>query len=125
MALGGGTSAGSVHVTLGARLDRSDFEAYDRELRKVQEKVARRDQFKAQLGANYDNRAFNAYDRQLTQSTKHTEENIRATGRLRTAFGTLYSHGGEMAAAAGVTFGLAAGIKSITEAYQKDQVAQA
>jgi len=117
-------NAGSVFVDLGARLDKRDFERYDLELKKVREKVARRDQFKAQLGGDFDNRAFNAYERQLKTSQRATDEHVKATGKLRTAFGTVWGQGGAAFAAVGGAYGLVTAVKSVTGAYQESQISQ-
>ena len=117
-------SAGSVFVDLGARLDKRDFERYDLELKKVREKVARKEQFKAQLGGDFDNRAFNAYERQLKTSQRATDEHVKATGKLRTAFGTVWGRGGAAFAAVGGAYGLVTAVKSVTGAYQESQISQ-
>jgi hypothetical protein len=83
-------NAGSVYVDLGARLDRREFEAYDRELKKVRERVARREQFKAQLGGDFDPRAFNAYERELKRVERANDDHVKSPGRLRTAFGSVW-----------------------------------
>jgi SLT domain-containing protein len=117
-------NAGSVYVDLGARLDRREFEAYDRELKKVRERVARREQFKAQLGGDFDPRAFNAYEREIRKSHKATEDMVNATGRFRTAFGTVWGRGGAALAAFGSIDLVKRGIESITSAYADSQVSQ-
>src|SRR4051812_23755839 len=112
-------NAGSVFVDLGARVDRSDFELYDRELKKVREKVARKEQFKAQLGGDFDNRAFNSYDRELRKAQRQQDDTVKSTGRLRTAFGSVWGRGGAAFAAAGGAFAVVTAVKSITGAYSE------
>jgi TP901 family phage tail tape measure protein len=140
----GGINAGSVFVTVGAKLDRTGFDLFDRErlkaqreaakdiratlggkfedrqirqyteaLDKVRSKTKQRDAFKAHLGADYDNRAFNAYYRDLEKSSRATDDHVRATGRLRTAFGSVYGRGGAMLGAIGATYGLGRAITSV------------
>src|SRR4051794_3292750 len=116
--------AGSVFVELGARLDRREFEAYDRELKKVREKTPKREHFKAQLGADYDAKAFNAYQRDLDRAKRQNDDMVKANGRLRTSFGSVWSRGGAAFAAAGGAFAVVSAVKSVTSAYSDSQVSQ-
>lgn len=109
-------SGGSVYVDLGAKIDRRNFELYERELKKVEERTQRREAYRAHLGADFDNRAFNAYERELAKTQRATEDHIKANGRLRTSFGTLYGRGGAMLAATGVTVGLGVAIRGVASA---------
>jgi hypothetical protein len=94
-----------VEAKLGGKLDRKAFEQYDRELDKIRQRTARRDAFKQELGARFDDRAFRAYERSLKDAERATDRNVRAQGRLRTAFGTVYGRGGALFAAAGGLYG--------------------
>src|SRR3954469_14753267 len=94
-------SAGSVVVDLGARMDRREFDAYEKQLKRVQERTAKREHFKAELGANFDSRAFNAYERELRKAERANDDMVRSNGRLRTSFGSVWSRGGAAFAAAG------------------------
>jgi hypothetical protein len=108
--------AGSVFVNLGAKLDRREFDLYERELKKVQEKTAKKDAFKAELGGKFDNRAFNAYQRELQKTEHAVNDNVKAQGRLRTSFGALYGKGGAMFAAAGGLAAVTLGLRSVIKA---------
>src|SRR3954452_25514342 len=75
-------SAGSVYVGLGAKVDRSEFAAYDKELAKVRAKAAEKDKYKAQLGGDFDARAFNAYQRESAKAQRQTENLSRSQSNL-------------------------------------------
>jgi hypothetical protein len=117
-------NAGQVFVDLGARLDRKEFDLYERELKKVQERTARREHFRAELGANFDQRAFNAYERELKKAERHNDDMVKANGRLRTSFGSVWSRGGAAFAAAGGAAAVVAGVRSITKASGEAEASQ-
>jgi hypothetical protein len=117
-------NAGSVYVDLGARLDRREFEAYDRELKKVRERVARASSSSAQLGGDFDPRAFSAYERELKRVERANDDHVKSAGRLRTAFGSVWARGGAAFAAAGGAYAVVTAVKSVTSAYAESQVSQ-
>jgi hypothetical protein len=100
------------------------FSAYQKKLKETQATVARKERFRAKLGADFDARSFNAAERAMKRTTHVTEEQVKATGRLRTSFGTLWSHGAQGAAAIVGFYGLEKGVHSVVEAYGEHEVAQ-
>lgn len=105
-------NAGSVFVELGAKLDRREFVAYEKQLARVQERAARKDHFKASLGANYDARAFNAYERDLKRAEHETKNLHTSTTKLGGSLKRLAGGAGVGAAFAGFA-GVGLAIKGV------------
>jgi hypothetical protein len=105
-----------VVAPLKAEIHGNDLEVYSRKLEEIQAKARRRDAFRAKLGADFDPRAFNAYERESRRAQRATEDNVRATGKLHTAFGNVYGRGGAIFAAAGGAYGLVTGLKAVVSA---------
>jgi len=117
-------SAGRVEVSLGARLEKRDFELYERKLKEVRQQVAKKEAFKAELGGRFDPKAFSAYQRELKRTESLTNEHVKAQGRLRTSFGALYGGGGAVFAAAGGLAALGLGLRSVVKANAEAEVSQ-
>jgi hypothetical protein len=105
-----------VVAPLKAEIQGHDLDIYGRKLEELQAKTRRRDAFRAKLGADFDPKAFNAYERESRRVQRATDDNVRATGKLHTAFGNVYGRGGAIFAAAGGAYGLVTGLKAIVTA---------
>src|SRR4051812_43731954 len=99
------------------------FSAYQKKLKETQATVARKERFRAKLGADFDPRAFTAAEREIKRVDRanrnlsdSSDGLVRAQGRIRTAFGSIYSRGGSMIAATGVVYGLTRAIGSTIQA---------
>lgn len=119
-----GDASKPVVAPLKGEIQGKDLELYDSKLTELREKTKRRDAFKAKLGADFDQRAFNSYERESRRAIKATDDNVRAQGRLRTAFGSVSSAGVGVFAAAGGGYAIYAGLKSITGAAGEAEVSQ-
>src|SRR4051794_34082487 len=85
---------------LDAKPDLRGFDVYQRKLKEAGERARRKGVYQAKLGADFDPRAFNAAERELNRyqrtsraTTRAEDEHIRALGRMRTAFGSVYGRG--------------------------------
>src|SRR3954447_17074026 len=79
-----------VTAQLDAKADLRGFAAYEAKLKETQERVARRDQYRAQLGADFDPRAFRAMEAAERSAGREAERSSRqiaaAHARQRSEF---------------------------------------
>lgn len=111
--------------------DPKALQAYDRKLTELRAQAQRKQDFKAQLGADYNPQAFRAYEKDLDRTSRghdtlrrSSDDTVKAQGRLRTSFGSIWRSGGAGLAAAGGIYGLAQGIKSVVSASGEAEVSQ-
>jgi hypothetical protein len=78
-----------INARLGADVQLRDFELYEAKLKEVRAKTDLRKAIKATLGAEYDSRAFNAYYRDLQKADAAARKAAEAPGLLSRAFSAL------------------------------------
>lgn len=98
--------AKDIEARLGGDFDPRSFREYDRALDQVQQRVKRREAFKATLGGDFDSRAFNQYERAMTKAQRDNNDVVKSTGRVKTAFGSVWGGGGAAFAALGGVYAL-------------------
>lgn len=113
-----------VEAALGGDFNHHAFDQYDKAVKESRATAERRSKLKTQLGADFDPKGFRAYEKAIKDQSRGIDENVKAQGRMRTSFGSLYGRGGAMFAAAGGAYGLVTAIKSVTSAYSESQVSQ-
>src|SRR5881398_2996685 len=96
---------GSVVARLGARLDDDPFDRFDRRLHSARAAADR--PITQDLRANVDGRGFQEYDRHVHDVNRSHEDLVRGSGRVKTAFGSLFI-GGAAVAGAGVAMAVTA-----------------
>ncbi len=110
---------GSISARLGARFDDSDFDRFDRRYEQAERRA--RDKLEARLGADVDQRPFDRYQRSIRDVDRGHRDLVRGSGRVRSAFGSLFIGGAGVAAGA-VGFGaLAKGAMSAVSAFQESE----
>jgi TP901 family phage tail tape measure protein len=100
-----GDAKRDVVVPLRGDMQPRDLDLYAKKLDEIRRRVRRKEDFKAALGADYDARAFNAYERDLRKAERATNDNVKSSGRLKSAFAGLAggaAMGGVGAAATGI-----------------------
>lgn len=117
-----------IKTRLGGDFDERAFKAYEQQLERTKRRVSQREAFKATLGADFDERGFRAYQRELDKAErsahamqKTNDDLVRGSGRLRTAFGTLFVGGAGVAAGAGLFYGLARGAQAVVGAFRESE----
>ena len=105
-----------ISTRLDGDFDPRDFNLYEQKLKETQQRVARRDAFKATLGGDYNPAAFRAYERDLKRAERETRQ---STERMRKAA----AYGFGFLSATGV-YGAVSAIKSVTAAYGESEVSQ-
>jgi hypothetical protein len=121
---------GAVAV-LDTKPDLKGFDIYERKLKESQRRAELKGAYQAKLGVDFDARAFTAAEREtnrLSRATKQhsheVDDNVRAYGRLNTAFGRIYGAGGTALLAAGGIYGIRTAVESVTAAYGRSQASQ-
>src|SRR3954466_5223051 len=107
---------------LDTKPDLHGFDVYERKLKETQRRAHLKGAYQAKLGADFNAKAFAAAEREtnrllrVTKQNKHeVDDNVRAYGRLNTAFGRIYGAGGTALLAAGGIYGVRSAVESVTK----------
>jgi hypothetical protein len=110
---------GSVFARFEARLDDTGFREFDRRLDRAERRA--KDPVVSKAGLDVDTRSFDSYNRHVNDVDDGHQRLVRGSGRVRTAFGSLFLGGAGVAAGA-VSFGLLAkGIGSTVAAFEDSE----
>lgn len=110
---------GRISARLEAIFDDDGFDRFDRAYREADRKA--KNPIRTKLDADVDTDGFRRYDRAAQDVDRRNRDLVRGSGRLRTAFGSLFLGGAGVAAGATALYGLGKGAKFVVDAFGESQ----